>query len=90
MRQPDDETGNRGCHAGDYRGIDGARPAVLWQMEQRIAAHRHGECPVSHRRIGAEHQENATRKCPQRDLTPPRKRPTYPLRGIDVFCKQDR
>src|SRR5713101_712181 len=26
----------------------------------------------------------------QRDLTPPRKRPTYPLRGTDVFCERDR
>src|SRR5207245_2755352 len=46
-RQPDDETGSGGGNAGDRRDIDAVRPAVLRQMEQRIAADQGHIAPAS-------------------------------------------
>jgi len=53
-RQVEHETGSGGGDAGDRRGIDGVRPAVLRQMEERIAAdqgraRRRGGCRASRR-----------------------------------------
>ena len=44
--QPEDETGSGSGDAGDHAGIDGVRPAVLRQMEQRIAADQRHIAPA--------------------------------------------